>query len=100
MCENEYIWRKELKYLNPEYWIFNRVISDISVALREITLTIPDSIEIDSLFESDTVRVVSLCTAEITGIKRFKKNRSYGSGYFKLHYKLNQTNQSLTGPSL
>ena len=34
-----------LRYLDPKDRIFNRVISDISVVLRETTLTISDSIE-------------------------------------------------------
>ena len=43
--------------------IFNRIISDISIALRETTLTISDSVE-----TVEKVRVVSLSTTEITKI--------------------------------
>ena len=39
---------------------FNRVISDISVVLKETTITISDSIGAVSPVESETVRVVSL----------------------------------------
>ena len=46
-----------LKYPNPDYWIFNRVISDISVVLRETTLTISDSTETGSSVEVEVVRV-------------------------------------------
>ena len=42
-----------LMYSDPEDRNFNRVISDISVVLRETTLTISDSIETDPL-EPDT----------------------------------------------
>ena len=49
-----------LRYPYPDIKIFNRVISDISVVLRETTLTISDSIETNSPDESEIVRVVSL----------------------------------------
>ena len=51
-------------------WV-NRVISDISVVLKEITLTISVSIEADSPIETETVRVVSLSTMEITEFNLF-----------------------------
>ena len=46
----------------------NHVISDISVVLREATLTISDSIETGSTDESEMGRVDSLSTMEITEI--------------------------------
>ena len=49
-------------YLDPEDRIFNRVITDISVILRETNLTISDSIE------TEIVRVVYLSLTEITEI--------------------------------
>ena len=51
----------------------NRVISDMSVVLRESTLTISDSIETVSPVEPGIVRVVSVSTTEITQITRLKK---------------------------
>ena len=71
-----------LRYSDPEDRIFNRVISDISVVLREITLTISDSIETRSSIESEIVRVVSLRT---TGITRFK-NRYSGYEYLNFMF--------------
>ena len=68
-----------LRYPDPGYRIFNRVISDIPVVLRETTLTISDSFEAGSPIETEIVRVVSLCTSEITQTVRFRK-RSSGSG--------------------
>ena len=56
--------------------IFNRVISDISVVLRETTLTFSDSIEAGLPVEYEIARVVSLSSTEITDITRFNKNRS------------------------
>ena len=56
---NNLIMAEELRYPNPEDWIFNRVISDISIVQRETTLTISDSVEIVSPVESKIVRVVS-----------------------------------------
>ena len=41
-----------LRYPDPEDRIFNHVISDISVELRETTLTISDSIETGSQSKS------------------------------------------------
>ena len=67
-----------LWYPSPEDQIFNRVISDISVELREITLTI----KTDSLVETEIVRVVSLSITEITEITPFKTRYS-GPGYLK-----------------
>ena len=75
---------RSLRYHDPEDRIFNRVISDISVVLRETTLILPDSIETGSLVETEIVRVVSLSKTEITEISRLKKkktHRSSGSGY-------------------
>ena len=59
--------------------IFNRVISDISFLLKEISLTSSDWIETGSQVESEIVRVVSPSTTEITKVKRLKKKRSLGS---------------------
>ena len=64
-----------LKYPDPEYRIFNRVIAGISVVLRETTFTISDSIEICSAVKTEIVRVVSLVRTEITEITRFKKKK-------------------------
>ena len=50
--------------------IFNRVISDISVVLRETTLF--DSINTGSSVETEIVVEVSLNTTEITETTRFK----------------------------
>ena len=61
-----------LRYPDLEDRVFNRVISDISVVLGETTLTISDSVETGSPVESEIVRVVSLRTAELTEITRFK----------------------------
>ena len=58
-----------LRNSDPEYRMF---ISDVSVVLWEITLTIPDSIETGSLFGFEIVRVVSLSTTEITDLTRIK----------------------------
>ena len=63
------------RYPHPEEWIFNCVISAISVVLRETTITTSDSIWTGLPVKSETVRVVlfSTCTTEITMIIRFKK---------------------------
>ena len=63
--------------------IFNHVISDISLVLRETTLTTSDSIETGSPIETEIVRVVSLSTTEITEITRFKTKRSSVPGYLQ-----------------
>ena len=47
------------KVFRQDNKIFNRVISDIAVVLREITLTVSESIETGSPVESEIVRVVS-----------------------------------------
>ena len=71
---HNHAYKKEyLRYQIPKDWIFNRVISNISVELRETTLIISDSIETCSPVESEIVRVVSLCRTEMTEITRFKK---------------------------
>ena len=57
---------KELGYTDAKDRIFNRVIWDISIVLRETTLTISDSIETASPVESEIVRLVSIVTTEIT----------------------------------
>ena len=62
------------RYPDPEDGIFNRVIFDISIVLRETTLTVSDSIE--------TVKLVSLSTTEITQITRLRNGPS-GYGYIK-----------------
>ena len=59
------------KVSHPKDMIFfNRVISDISVVLRETTHTISDSIE--TPVECEILGVVSLSTTEITEMTRFK----------------------------
>ena len=63
-----------LRYPDPKHRILNRVISDISVLLRETTHLISDSIDTVSTVESEIVRVVSLGTTEITEITRFNTN--------------------------
>ena len=65
-----------LKHPYPEDRIFDHVISDISVLLRETTLSlsISDSLGTVSQVESEKVRVVSLSTTEITEITRLKKS--------------------------
>ena len=69
----EYKYHIILSHQDPEDRIFNRVISDISVVLRETTVTISDSIEPDSAVESEIVSVVVfLNNTEITEITRFK----------------------------
>ena len=67
-----------LKYPEPENRIFKRVISDISVVLRETTLTISDSIEIVSPVESEIMRVNSLSTTGISEITQLKKTDFQG----------------------
>ena len=72
-----------LRYWDPEDRIFNRIILDISVALKETTLTIsdsietgspetfltiPDSVEVGSPVKTKIMRVVSLNTMEIIEI--------------------------------
>ena len=59
---------RSLRYLDHEHRIFNRAIPDISVVLRETTLTISASIETGSSVGPEIVRVVSLCTTEILQI--------------------------------
>ena len=58
----------------------NRVISVISVVLRETNLTIPVSTGEPVSLESEIVRVTSLSTTEISEITRLKI-RSSGSEY-------------------
>ena len=79
-----------LRYLDPKDRVFFKsVISHISTVLREITLTISDSIETGSLIETEIVTVVSLSTTEFAGDNTFKiiiikkKKRFSGSGYLK-----------------
>ena len=62
-----------LKYPEPEDRIFNRFLSDISVLIKKITLSISDSIETGSPVESEIVRVFFLSTTGITEITRFTK---------------------------
>ena len=65
----------ELRYHYPEDPIFNCVISDISVVLRETTLTISDSNETGSPVKTQIVRVVSLSITERTKMTQFKKKK-------------------------
>ena len=60
-----------LRYSDPVHRISNRVISDISVVLRETTLTISDSIETDLPQDSEMMRVVSLSITERIEIHDF-----------------------------
>ena len=62
---------QSLRYYHPEDRNFNRVISDISVVIREIALTTSYSIETDTPVESEKVRVVSPSATDITEITRF-----------------------------
>ena len=78
-----------LRYPNREDRIFNRVISDISVVLRETTLTISDSIQTGSPVEKEIVRVVSLTTTEITEnntISKKKRNLKRKNGIIFAFY--------------
>ena len=68
-----------LRYRYPEDRIFNRVISDIPIALGETTLTILDSIETSSPVKREIVRVVSLSITEITELT----TRPSGSVYLE-----------------
>ena len=63
-----------LRYPQPEDRVFflNRVISVISIVLRETTLTTSDSSGELVLIESEIMRVVYLCTTEISEITRLK----------------------------
>ena len=65
-----------LKVSHPEDGIFNRVISDASVAVRKTTLTISDVFETCSPVENEIMRVVPLSTTEITEIKRFEMEKN------------------------
>ena len=71
----------EVSCPDPEYRIFNRVISDISVVLRETILTVQHYIETVSPVKS--VRVISISTTEITDITRLKKTDLQGKDTLK-----------------
>ena len=75
---------KGLRNAEPEdrYFFIDRLTSIISVVQREITLTISDSAGETASMESEIVRVVSLCTTEISEITRLKIGCSE-SGYLK-----------------
>ena len=60
----------DLRYSDSWDRILNRVIPDIFVAVREITVNISDSIETRSPVEFKIVRVVSLCATETIKITR------------------------------
>ena len=62
-----------LRYSDPEDRMFDRIIYDVSIVLRETTLTISDSIVTGTPVESEIERVVSLSTTKISEITRFKK---------------------------
>ena len=51
------------------------LVKDIFVVLKETAYTVSDSLDTVSRVESEKVRVVSLCTTEITEITRFKKKQ-------------------------
>ena len=70
-----------VRYPDPENRTLNRVILNISVELREATLTIRDSIKRVLLVESKIVRVGFLSTTDLTSITQFNKKRSSRSEY-------------------
>ena len=70
---SEFEHRFYFKVSDPQGWIFSRVISDISIVLRETILTVSSFIETGSSLESDIVRVVSLGKMEVTEIARYRK---------------------------
>ena len=57
-----------LRYRDPKDRIFNGVISDISLKLRETIRTISYSIETGSPMETEIVRVVPLSSTAITDL--------------------------------
>ena len=63
-----------LRYLGPEDLFF--LILDISIVLRDTTLTISNFIETGTLVEIEIVRGVSLRATEITAITRCKTRSS------------------------
>ena len=72
-----------LRYTDPaDRYVLNRVISGISVVLREPTLSISISTGEPVLIESEIMTVVSLSTTEISE-KRRLQIRSSGFGYLK-----------------
>ena len=72
ICVCEFHWSIDCIMFQDDR-IFDRVISDISVVLRETSLTISNSNESVSPVEFEIVRVVSLSTTEITETIRFEK---------------------------
>ena len=68
--------RVDLRYRDPEDRIFNRVISDIFVVLRETAVTFSDSIETGSPAESEIVRVVSHSTTDNRDKTIWKKKKT------------------------
>ena len=60
-----------LRYPDPEVRLFDRFISDISVVLRENTLTNTDCNKTGSPVESEIVKVVSVIATEISEVTRF-----------------------------
>ena len=83
-----------LRYLDPEDRIFNRIISDISIELRETTLTISDSNETRSPVETEIVGVVPISTTDITEITQVKDQSSW-SEYLEIKsYYLTHTTQN------
>ena len=67
--------RGMLRYPDLGDRIFNLVFSDVSVVIKETTLTTSDSIETGSPVEIKIVKVISLSATEITRITRFKDKR-------------------------
>ena len=55
MCQNEYLWSKGLRYPSLRRGFLHRVISVISVVLREASHTISVSSGEPVLMESETV---------------------------------------------
>ena len=73
-----------LRYSDPEDQIFNPVILDISLALRETTLTISDSIKTGSPVKLELVKMVSFSSKEITEMTQFKNLIFYNKFQFLL----------------
>ena len=73
----------ELRYCNYEDKIFKRVISVISVVLRETTLTLSEPSRQPHV-EYEIVRLVSLSTTGISEITTFKKKNTDLQGLYTL----------------
>ena len=80
--ENQGLFEKGLRYPDLEDRICNRDTLNISVVLKETTLTISDSNVTVSPVQPEVVRVVSLGSTEITEITRVK-NPIFRDPYLK-----------------